>query len=128
MEIWASQEETDRVYNKLLSIITDEMSLFFKKLSNTPCSKKAYRQVAEEWWDEETETPWKEMRDAEKEHLKVPNHNKRHKAPYNTFTQKQHAFDKMSRAKKRRTQRNKVKDIEKANTSDSTAFWNYIKT
>ncbi len=127
MNIRASQKETDKVHTKLLSIITDEMSLFLKKLSNTPCSKKAYRRVAKEWWDKEVESAWKNMRNAEREHLKIPNHDKRHKALYKTFVQKQHTFDKMSRAKKRRTQRNKVNDIEKANVSDPKAFWNYIK-
>ena len=123
----ATQNETDKIYEKFLKIITDEMSDHFKKMSQTPRSKRAYRHVAKELWDEEAEILWKEMRDAEHKHLNTPRNDKKYKARFHSFITKQQTFDKAAKAKKRRTQRNKVKDIEKANTSDPTAFWNYIK-
>ena len=121
------QEETDRIYEKLVQIINAEMSLFFKKLDNTPKSKKAFRHVAQEWWDEEVEVLWKGMHNSEKIFLKTHRQDRHYKSLYQTFVAKQRRFDKVSKAKKRRCQRNKVLNIEKANTSDPIAFWNFIK-
>ncbi len=106
------QEETDHLYQKLVDIINSEMSLYLKKLYSTLKSKKAYRHVAQEWWDEEVEDMWKAMHAAEKDFMKVPRHDKTHKPKYKTFIAKQQLFDKRSKAKKRRKQRNKVLDIE----------------
>ncbi len=44
-----------------------------------------------------------------------------------TARKAQHIFDKTAKCKKRHTLRNKVLEIEKANTEDPKAFWRFIK-
>ena len=114
----AEQEKTDQMYEKLINAPTAEMDIHFKKIANTPKSKKAYRHIAREWWDDETEELWNAMHTAEKSYLGTNRRDTSYKAKYTAFVHAQQTFDKVSKAKKRRTLRNKVQDIEKANTSD----------
>ena len=70
---------------------------------------------------------WNKMHVTEKEYLTTPRRDPSYKAKYKPFIHAQQTFDKVSKAKKGRTLRNKVRDLEKANTSDPKAFWNFIK-
>ena len=103
------------------------MREFFKSIDCTKASKKALRHSAKEWWDGEAQDLWDAMHQAELAYTKENQHDPSYKAKFRDFIAKQQRFDKVSQAKKRKTARNMVVNIEKANTEDPQAFWKFIQ-
>ena len=70
------------------------MGIYYRKLEDTPFSKRKQRFTYEQWWDEEVATAWRDMKDAEHAFLKY----KKRKLNCNhikyVFKNKQDIFDK----------------------------------
>ncbi len=119
-----TQQHVDKMYEKLLSIIVNEMR---EKLS--PVSKCGRRKNTpyKPYWDENLSSLWKVAH--EKEVLYVRYRGTRHvkQSLRQAFTIARNKFDKLLRQRKRAYQRGLLIDIETCDTKDPRKFWNYIQ-
>ncbi len=120
------QNAIDTIYSDFVKMYHDEMSIFLKEINTTKRSKKAVRWTKRPYWDEELSETWDQFHKAEKLYLRTGKHDRTYVTAKNDFLSKQKLFDKMLKRKRRSFQCSQVYDLEKANTSDPTAFWNHI--
>ena len=70
---------------------------------------------------------WDEMHVSELDYVKTPWNSPVYKKKFATFRAKEKIFDKLNKYSKRRHQRQQVHEIERANTENPVAFWDFIK-
>ena len=70
---------------------------------------------------------WDEMQAIEIDFSKTPRNSPNYKAKFELFKYKGKTFDKHNKRSKRQHQRQQVLNIEKANTEDPAAFWDFIQ-
>ena len=102
------------------------MKIHFKPIQNATKSNKQLRHSKKAWWDDDLGELWTNMHKHERIYLKTPRHNTNHKQARLNFLHAQPTFDKNVKKKKRKFLRNRVQEIETANTNDPVAFWNFI--
>ncbi len=86
-----------------------------------------FRHSLKPWWSEELQTLWDEMHVCEHDYVKTPRSDPSFKAKFRKFRDAEKKFDKTNKRSKRKHQRQEVNNIEKANTDDPVAFWDFIK-
>ena len=65
-----TQDDIDRIYDEFYDTYIQEMGIHYRKLEDTPFSKRKQRFTYKEWWDEEVATAWRDMKNAEHDFLK----------------------------------------------------------
>ena len=60
-----TQEDIDRIYDELYYTYIQEMGIYYRKLDDTPFSKRNHSFTYKEWWDKEVATAWRDMKNAE---------------------------------------------------------------
>ena len=117
----------DEIYNNLRAILLSEMKEYYKPLTGLKKSCRAARHKPKEWWCETVEEKWAHLKKCEREYRKCSNKPQIIKEIRHNFNEAQRQFDKLVKTKKRNCLREKVKNIENANTTDPVAFWSYIQ-
>lgn len=121
------KESIDEVYTSICELYCNEMASYFKKRDATPLSKKKHKNTTKAWWDDELSHLWKEMHNAELSYIKTKRNKLPHKHFHQEFKSKQDLFDKVYKRKKRSYLRSQTLHLENINSTDPTAFWEYIK-
>ncbi len=122
-----TQQDMDRLYEELHQIILDEMIALYKPLSGLKKSCKAVRYKLKEWRCESVEECWNELKKCERKHRKCAQMSQGPDQIRHEFNEAQGRFDKMVKNKKWKCLRDKIKNIENANTADPVSFWRYIQ-
>ncbi len=122
------QTDLDTIYAELNAIILAEMNEFYKPLGGLKRSRKPARHKPKEWWCSELEECWKNLKQCERLYRKCPKLSTEVGRIRHAFNIAQRDFDKMVKIKKRKCQRDKIKNIECANTADPVAFWRFIQS
>ena len=117
----------DSAYFDLQQIIMDELNRLHKWLTGLKKSRKALRHKPKEWWCNELERKWKLLKDCAKMYRKCPKMSLGAGEIRSQFNEAQKSFDKLVKKLKREHYRKKVQEIERANTADPMAFWNFIQ-
>ena len=126
-ELRLTQDSLDTWYKQFVTTYHNEMDQFYKRLEDTPSSKKNYYIARKAWWSEELGALAKKTLAAERNFLKLQKERKDSKAAKQKFLNAQKDFDKLVKKTKRKWQRNKVFELEQANLNDPRAFWAHIK-
>ncbi len=66
LDVRSEQEAIDTWYDNFIKIYHAEIELFYKKLSDTPKSRKNFSHMRNEWWNEELSMLAKEVHTVEK--------------------------------------------------------------
>ncbi len=122
-----TQAKLDAWYESFIAVYHDEMNKFYRRLDDTPVSRKNYYIAKKEWWSDELNALAKETLVAERAYMKLVKKQVKCLKEKAIFLSKQKLFDKLVKQTKRRWQRNKVFELEKANIDDHQAFWQFIK-
>ncbi len=121
------QERLDSLYDQYVETYFDEMSSFFKEVSNTPVSRKSLRFTPKPYWNEDLSELWKRFHRSEKIFVTTRKDDPAYSRILGDFRDKRRAFDKRLKREKRSYQRRKVYDLEKANTKNPKEFWRTIE-
>ena len=121
-----TQKDLDNCYDHLVNFLIGETE------ASLSCkNKKRPKTKFKEYWDDELSAKWHAMCDSGKIYR-----NKRKQYHVgsklvgkcmNEFRRCQRTFDKCLKVKKRSYLKGKLIEIERCNTLDPKAFWNYIK-
>ena len=98
------------------------MNDFYKKLEDTPHTKKNYYVAKKAWWCDELGELAKLTHKAEKRYLNMVKQGQKSDVSKREFLEMQHSFDKAVKRYKRKWQRNQFLYLEEANLN-----WDYIK-
>ena len=122
-----TQQEINKIYNDIVEVYIAEMKGHFGRPLNYPCSRKKIRFTRKEWWDEELTSLFREMQHAEHPYIKSKRNRGHYKFFFNIYKRKQAVFDKVLKRKKIYFQRMQCLRLEEVNSTDSNAFWDYIR-
>ena len=125
-----NQDSIDVLYKKFSEVVFAELDLYFKAKNTSKSTKRQYRHN-KPYWSEDLKTLWENMRDAENCFLKQSKTNCSNKKLRDQlradYIKKRHIFDKALRQAERKYNQGVLTDIEKVNTQNPRAFWDYIK-
>ncbi len=127
LELRLAQEEVDRWYSDFIALYHQEMDKFYRIIADTPRTLKNYYISRKEWWNDTLDKLSKSVHTAEKTYLSFVKKKANCTLVKRDFLAKQRLFDKEVKRTKRRWQRNKVLELDKANVDDPNAFWEFIK-
>ena len=125
LECRANQEEVDNRYNRFCEVLTKEMTEHLKYSECSKTVRKRYKNY-KPYWNEKLHTMWKELRDVEKNYIKVCKSNGSRNNLKRVFIDKRKMFDKTLRRTERSYRKNMLIEIDNVCTKDPREFWNHI--
>ena len=123
-----SQVQIDEAYSIFCDTLFSEIDSNLQiNYCTKPC-RKCYKYYKPYWSNDLTKV-WKDMRDSEKEFLKVNKHTSKARKTElkQIYKTKRHIFDKALREAERNYKKGVSEDIETVNTENPKVFWNFIK-
>jgi hypothetical protein len=120
------QCEIDKCYENMCEIIFEEMDKNVDYINQIKRSRKRFKNT-KPYWTEQLTCFWRDMNAAEKLYLKCKQNNRRRFELRQEFIQSRNKFDKMLRRQEREYNKNRIDQIEQANSSDPKQFWKYLK-
>lgn len=120
-----NQNEIDNIYTKFCKSLTNEMNNYLRYTDSSKAVRKRYKNK-KPYWNEDLNSLWVEMRDAEKKYTKCKGNKHVKDCLRKTFVEKRNHFDKSLRQAERQYKRNVLIEIDDVCTSNPREFWNHI--
>jgi hypothetical protein len=120
------QNQLDHIYSEFCSVIMREMDQYLCYKDASTRTRKKFRNF-KPYWNDQLTLLWKNMKEAEKAFLKCRGASDVKQRLRTKFMHERQIFDKALRRSERNYFKDVADEIEKINTNDPRAFWNYIK-
>ena len=125
-ETRTSQEEIDDLYEQF-SLLPEQMSVYFRKLEDTPQTKKnVSKNLGKPWWSSSLSVLNRRVHRLEKGWRDRKKHGRECRREQALF-RSVHDFDREARRLKRKWKRDQVLEMEKLNCEDPVGFWEAVK-